>query len=94
MQANVDAAAVSQYGDGAQLVVLDPPRAGAGREVVEAIGKLQAQRVVLVACDPAALARDLGLFVAQGYQLEHMAAFDLFPHTHHFETVCVLSKVA
>ena len=50
--------------------------------------------MVLVACDPAALARDLGLFVAQGYQLEHMAAFDLFPHTHHFETVCVLSKVA
>lgn len=94
VQANVDAAAVSQYGDGAQLVVLDPPRAGAGREVVEAIGQLQAQRVVLVACDPAALARDLGLFVAQGYQLEHMAAFDLFPHTHHFETVCVLSKVA
>ena len=93
VQANVDAAAVSQYGDGAQLVVLDPPRAGAGREVVEAIGKLQAQRVVLVACDPAALARDLGLFVAQGYQLEHMAAFDLFPHTHHFETVCVLSSL-
>lgn len=74
----------------ADVVVLDPPRAGAGREVVEAVSALGARRVVLVACDPASLARDLATFLGRGYQLAAMSALDMFPHTHHFETIAVL----
>lgn len=85
------------FGDGqeaADVVVLDPPRAGAGREVVEAVCALGPRRVVLVACDPAALARDLGTFLRRGYRLRDLSALDLFPHTHHFETVAVLEPLA
>ena len=74
------------------VVVLDPPRQGAGREVIEAVGALGAERIVLVACDPAALARDLGTLLRSGYALGSMSALDMFPHTHHFETIVVLER--
>jgi tRNA/tmRNA/rRNA uracil-C5-methylase (TrmA/RlmC/RlmD family) len=74
----------------ADLVVLDPPRTGAGREVVEAIADLRPRRVVYVACDPAALARDIAIFAEHGYKLSGLRAFDLFPHTHHLEAVATL----
>lgn len=74
----------------ADLVVLDPPRTGAGREVVEAIADLRPRRVVYVACDPAALARDIATFADRGYTLAGLRAFDLFPHTHHLEAVATL----
>ncbi|CAG7844777.1 23S rRNA (uracil(1939)-C(5))-methyltransferase RlmD [Pseudoclavibacter triregionum] len=68
-------------------VVLDPPRAGAGREVVEALDALEPARLVYVACDPVALARDAGLLRERGWELEMLRAFDLFPHTHHVEAL-------
>jgi tRNA/tmRNA/rRNA uracil-C5-methylase (TrmA/RlmC/RlmD family) len=74
----------------ADVVVLDPPRVGAGRVVVEAIAALRPERVVYVACDPAALARDIGYFAGVGYALGDVRAFDLFPMTHHVECVAVL----
>jgi tRNA/tmRNA/rRNA uracil-C5-methylase (TrmA/RlmC/RlmD family) len=74
------------------LVVLDPPRAGAGRPVVEAIAALRPRQVAYVACDPAALARDLGLFAGLGYSVAGLRAFDLFPHTHHVEAVAFLAR--
>lgn len=74
------------------VVVLDPPRAGAGRSVVEAIAERGPSRVVYVACDPAALARDVAYFAAHGYALGALRAFDLFPMTHHVEAVAVLTK--
>ncbi len=74
----------------ADLVVLDPPRTGAGRPVVEAIAALRPRRVVYVACDPAALARDIATFAESGYVLRGLRAFDLFPHTHHVEAVATL----
>ncbi|WP_293773041.1 class I SAM-dependent RNA methyltransferase [Sporichthya sp.] len=74
----------------ADLVVLDPPRTGAGRVVVEAIAALRPRRVVYVACDPAALARDIAIFAETGYALSGLRAFDLFPHTHHLEAVATL----
>lgn len=79
---------------GADVAVLDPPRAGAGRRVVEQIAALAPQRVVYVACDPAALARDVAFFAETepGYELSSLRAFDLFPHTHHVECVVVLEK--
>nr|WP_218566382.1 RsmD family RNA methyltransferase [Vallicoccus soli] len=74
----------------ADLVVLDPPRTGAGREVVAAVAASGARAVAYVACDPAALARDLAWFAERGYALEGLRAFDLFPMTQHVECVAVL----
>ena len=75
----------------ADVVVLDPPRTGAGRRVVEAVAALAPGRVVYVACDPAALARDVALFAAQGYALDAVTGYDLFPMTHHVEAVALLT---
>ncbi|WP_432075045.1 class I SAM-dependent RNA methyltransferase [Streptomyces wuyuanensis] len=74
----------------ADLVVLDPPRAGAGRSTVEYVSGLGARRIAYVACDPAALARDLSYFHAHGYRPRTLRAFDLFPMTHHVECVAIL----
>jgi len=76
----------------ADVVVLDPPRTGAGRAVVGAVAALRPDRVVYVACDPAALARDIGLLGEAGYRLTRLQGFDLFPHTHHLEAVAVLER--
>ncbi|MEU6545142.1 class I SAM-dependent RNA methyltransferase [Streptomyces sp. NPDC046859] len=72
------------------LIVLDPPRAGAGRKTVEHLASLGARRIAYVACDPAALARDLGYFRDGGYRVRTLRAFDLFPMTHHVECVAIL----
>ncbi|MBM7504123.1 class I SAM-dependent RNA methyltransferase [Agromyces aurantiacus] len=74
-------------------VVLDPPRSGAGRAVVDRLAALHPAQVVYVACDPVALARDVGLFRAHGYELEAVRAFDLFPNTHHVEAVARLAAI-
>jgi len=73
------------------VVVLDPPRKGAGRDVVSAIAARAPARIVYVACDPAALARDLATFANLGYHLDHLRAFDTFPMTHHIECVALLT---
>ena len=75
----------------AHVVVLDPPRTGAKKAVVRAIAELAPRAVCYVACDPAALARDLGYFAAHGYGLETLRAFDLFPMTHHVECVALVT---
>ena len=80
-------------GDTADVVVLDPPRTGA-KKAVQGIVDLAPRRIVYVACDPAALARDLASFAARGYELTSLRAFALFPMTHHVECVAVLEPVA
>lgn len=72
-------------------IVLDPPRSGAGAKVVGRLVELAPKHIIYVACDPIALARDLKSFIAGGYRLAQLRAFDLFPHTHHVE--CVASLV-
>ncbi|MFF8827843.1 class I SAM-dependent RNA methyltransferase [Streptomyces sp. NPDC015131] len=72
------------------LVVLDPPRAGAGKATVQHLSRLGARRIAYVACDPAALARDLAYFADAGYRVRTLRAFDLFPMTHHVECVAIL----
>jgi tRNA/tmRNA/rRNA uracil-C5-methylase (TrmA/RlmC/RlmD family) len=67
------------------LVVLDPPRSGAGADVVAAIVRLAPRVIGYVACDPASLARDVATLAAAGYRLSGLRAFDLFPMTHHVE---------
>ena len=76
----------------ADLVVLDPPRAGAGATVVTGIIAAAPRAVAYVACDPAALARDLAAFDTFGYRLTRLRALDLFPMTHHVECVALLSR--
>ncbi|MEV8627864.1 class I SAM-dependent RNA methyltransferase [Streptomyces sp. NPDC051079] len=75
------------------LIVLDPPRAGAGKQTVKHLAGLGARRIAYVACDPAALARDLGYFREGGYRVRTLRAFDLFPMTHHVECVAILEPV-
>lgn len=76
----------------ADVVVLDPPRVGAGRVVVDRVAALRPHRVVYVACDPAALARDVAYLAGHGYVLDDLRAFDLFPMTHHVEGVATLVR--
>lgn len=76
------------------VVLLDPPRSGAGREVVEHITALTPATVVYVACDPVALARDIATFRAGGYEVERVDALDIFPNSHHVEAVAVLTRTA
>jgi tRNA/tmRNA/rRNA uracil-C5-methylase (TrmA/RlmC/RlmD family) len=78
----------------ADLIVLDPPRSGAGRTTVAHLTSLGARRIAYVACDPAALARDLGYFRDGGYRVRTLRAFDLFPMTHHLECVAILEPAA
>ncbi|KAA0959425.1 class I SAM-dependent RNA methyltransferase [Microbacterium sp. ANT_H45B] len=73
-------------------VVLDPPRAGAGRAVVDALHALAPDAIAYVACDPVALARDLGTFRQHGWNVGTLRGFDLFPHSHHFEVVALLTR--
>ncbi len=76
----------------ADLVVVDPPRAGLGREVVERVAALEAARIVYVSCDPATFARDLKWLAERGYALSALRAFDAFPMTHHVECVGLLQR--
>ncbi|MDR1635424.1 MAG: hypothetical protein LBS27_11025, partial [Bifidobacteriaceae bacterium] len=70
-------------------VLLDPPRSGAGRAVIEAVALRGPDRVAYLSCDPAALARDLAILLAKGHRLVELRAFDLFPGTHHVEVLAV-----
>jgi 23S rRNA (uracil1939-C5)-methyltransferase len=76
---------------GADFALLDPPRAGVEAGGLEALLQLAPQRIAYVSCDPATLARDLRGLLAGGYKLGAVAAFDLFPQTHHVETVAHLT---
>jgi tRNA/tmRNA/rRNA uracil-C5-methylase (TrmA/RlmC/RlmD family) len=81
-------------GPAVDLVILDPPRAGAKARVVGAIVERAPRAVAYIACDSASLARDLATFRRYGYELVELRAFDLFPMTHHVECVAVLRPCA
>jgi 23S rRNA (uracil1939-C5)-methyltransferase len=76
----------------AELVIVDPPRAGLGERVARGLVKLAAPRVTYVSCDPATLARDLSTLTMGGYSVERMHLVDLFPQTYHIETVVELVR--
>jgi 23S rRNA (uracil1939-C5)-methyltransferase len=77
----------------ADVVVLDPPRAGCDPEVLKACARLRPARLVYVSCYPATLARDLALLRELGYQVREVQPVDMFPMTPHVETVCLMSRV-
>lgn len=95
-QGRVDAQAVAELdralGGNVDAVVMDPPRAGAGRSVMAAIDASSAKQVTIVACDPAAGARDIRYLVDSGWNIDAIEARDLFPDTHHFETIATLRR--
>lgn len=72
-------------------IVLDPPRAGAGKSAINRMLALEPGRIVYVACDPAAFARDARQLVRGGYRLESLTGRDLYPHTHHIETIALFT---
>jgi tRNA/tmRNA/rRNA uracil-C5-methylase (TrmA/RlmC/RlmD family) len=74
------------------VVVADPPRKGLGRALVDALAAAGPRRLVHVACDPAALARDVALLTGRGYSLAGLRAFDAFPMTHHMECVALFTR--
>ena len=86
-QSGVDAAALQSV----DLLLLDPPRTGAESRVISGILRLKPKRISYVSCDPATLARDLKKLIAGGYAIKYLAAFDMFPQTHHVETVVHLA---
>jgi tRNA/tmRNA/rRNA uracil-C5-methylase (TrmA/RlmC/RlmD family) len=75
------------------FLLLDPPRVGAENTVIKGILDLHPRHISYVSCDPATLARDLKKLLAGGYSLDSVAAFDMFPQTHHVETVAHLFSV-
>ena len=87
---------MQMHAEGADLrgatVVLDPPRSGAKAATIDALTELEPDRVVYVACDPVALARDTALLAKAGYVMEDASAWDLFPMTHHIETVASFAR--
>ncbi len=79
---------------GVDVVVLDPPRAGAGRGVIERLTAARPRVIAYLACDPAALARDVAVAASCGYRLAALRVFDLFPMTHHVECLAVFEPSA
>ncbi len=77
---------------GATLAVLDPPRTGAARQVLDLLSASQVSRIGYVSCDPATLARDIAVLTASGWSLEALRAFDAFPMTHHVECLATLAR--
>ena len=73
-----------------ELVLVDPPRAGIERAVLDALVTMQPQTIAYISCDPATLARDLKRLLAAGYQLAQVKPFDLFPQTYHVESVALI----
>lgn len=74
------------------VVILDPPRKGCSRDVLEAVASMSPDRVVYVSCDSGSLARDCKIFSELGYEVREYTAVDMFPRTVHVETVCLLSR--
>jgi hypothetical protein len=77
---------------GAYVVVLDPPRTGAGKAICAEVARLRPRAIAYVACDPAALARDTAILAEAGYRLDRVRAFDAFPMTHHVECVGLFTR--
>jgi tRNA/tmRNA/rRNA uracil-C5-methylase (TrmA/RlmC/RlmD family) len=78
----------------ADVAVLDPPRSGAGRDVIDLLAAAGVPRVVHIGCEAASFARDIGLYLGHGYLVERIKVFDAFPLTHHTECVALLTRGA
>ena len=84
--------ALAAEGESADVVFMDPPRAGSSKKFIESLAKMAPQRVVYISCNPETLARDLQMIVKKGYTVKAIQPVDMFPHTNHIECACLLSK--
>ena len=84
--------AIERRQDAPDLILLDPPRAGAGVEAAKMLADLGPRRIVYVSCDPATLGRDLAALIQSGYRLLRLQLVDMFPQTYHMETIAVVQR--
>ena len=80
-------------GERADVIFMDPPREGSTPQFLDSVARMAPKRVVYVSCNPETLARDLALLTKKGYRVESSTPVDMFPHSEHIETVCLLSKL-
>ena len=83
---------LSEEGESADVVFMDPPRAGSSKKFIESLAKMAPDRVVYISCNPETLARDLQLLTKKGYKVKAIQPVDMFPHTNHIECVVQLIK--
>ena len=84
--------AMAQNGEKADIVLMDPPRAGSDEAFLSSVVTLSPKKVVYISCNPKTQARDLAYLTAHGYRVKKLQPVDMFPHTNHVETVCLLTK--
>ena len=83
---------LNQQGQKPDIVVVDPPRKGLDQQLIESLLEIRPEKIIYVSCKPSTLARDLKLLTAGEYIVQRIGPVDLFPHTTHVETVCLLTK--
>ncbi|KJV90956.1 tRNA/rRNA methyltransferase [Mycoplasmopsis arginini] len=74
------------------MVIFDPPREGLGKEAISSIIKSKIKRVIYLSCEPKTLVRDLKELINNGYEIKEVQPYDMFPQTHHIETLVLLQK--
>ena len=84
--------ALAEEGESADVVFMDPPRAGSSKKFIDSLTKMAPERIVYISCNPETLARDLVYFTKNGYKVKKIQPVDMFPHTNHVETVVLLSR--
>jgi 23S rRNA (uracil1939-C5)-methyltransferase len=83
---------MAQAGENADLVIMDPPRAGSTPKFIASVCRLSPEKVLYISCNPETLARDLVMFINKGYRIRSCQPYDMFPFTEHVETVVLLSR--
>ena len=84
---------LAENGERFDVVFMDPPRSGSSRKFIESLAVASPEKVVYISCNPETLARDLQMITKKGYKVRKICPVDMFPHTNHTETVCLLSKL-
>ena len=86
--------AMADEGETVDVVLMDPPRAGSDEQFLTSLAGLAPKKIVYISCNPETLQRDLQFLVRAGYHVQEIQPVDMFPHTNHVETVCLLSRKA